>query len=354
MVLVGVAGCAATIRAGRLPQAFQAPAKTNVQETGLRNLVIPPFNSQMIDRGDVLEVTIVTDFGETKSITTPVRVERDGMANIPLIGRVALAGFELDEAGPAIAAEGITRGVFRRPHVTVTMKRKRMNLVTVIGAVNEPGVYELPAGGSSLLTALVTAGDLAEDAGDEVVIRRPTGGATPRPLQQHRQHVAGRGQAEPASYNAPQPAAARSVEVTRISLANASPETQGAYRLNDGDVVIVTKLAPKPIYVMGLVKNPGEYELPPNQDMYMLDAIAKAGERTMQVADRVLIIRRVPGREEPVVIVASVKEAKHNGKANELLAPGDIVSVEQTPATVVLDAVKSFIRFGFSSSIPLL
>ena len=354
MALVGVAGCAATIRAGRLPQEFQATAKTNVQETGLKNLVIPPFNSQMIDCGDVLEVTIVTDFGDTKSMTTPVRVERDGMANIPLIGRVALAGFELDEAGPAIAAKGIERDVFRRPHVTVTMKRKRMNQVTVIGAVNEPGVYELPTGGCSLLTALVTAGDLAEAAGDEVTIRRPIGGAAPRPLQQHRQHVAGRGQAEPASYNAPQPAASCSVEVTRISLTNASPDTQGAYRLNDGDVVIVTKRAPKPIYVMGLVKNPGEYELPPNQDMYMLDAIAKAGERTMQVADRVLIIRRVPGREEPVVIVASVKEAKHSGKANELLAPGDIVSVEQTPATVVLDAVKSFIRFGFSSSIPLL
>ena len=222
-VLVGMAGCAATIRAGRLPQEFQATAKTNVQETGLRNLVIPPFNSQMIDCGDVLEVTIVTDFGDTKSMTTPVRVERDGMANIPLIGRGALAGFELDEAGPAIAAKGIERGVFRRPHVTVTMKRKRMNQVTVIGAVNKPGVYELPTGGCSLLTALVTAGDLAEDAGDEVTIRRPIGVAAPRPLQQHRQHVAGRGQAAPASYNAPQPAAGCCGAVPRLRRPPAGP-----------------------------------------------------------------------------------------------------------------------------------
>ena len=92
----------------------------------------------------------MTDFGDQKSLTTPVRVERDGMANIPLIGRVALAGFELDEAGPVIASEGITRGVFRRPHVTVTMKRKRMNRITVMGAVKEPSVYELPSSGSSL------------------------------------------------------------------------------------------------------------------------------------------------------------------------------------------------------------
>jgi len=353
LVAVGLSGCATTIRAGKVPVAFQAPKRTNVQETGLKNLVIPPANSQMVDRGDVLEVTIVTDFGDMRSMTTPVRVGRDGTANIPLIGRVALAGFELDEAAPIIAAEAVARGVFRKPHITVTMKRKRTNQVTVLGAVKEPGVYELPCSACSLLAALVTAGDLTEEAGDEVVIRRPPGAMIPRQLQPPRQHVAGAHPTELAAYHPAQPAVARRASITRISLAAASPDDQGAYRLNDGDVVIVAKRVPKPIYVMGLVNNPGEYELPANQDVYMLDAIAKAGERTIQVADRVHIIRRVPGQEEPIVIVASIKEAKQSGAANERLAPGDIVSVEETPTTVVLDAVKSFIRFGISSSIPL-
>ena len=353
-LLVTAAGCATPIRADRIPQAFQAPRKTNVQETGLKNLVVPKFNSQMIDRGDVLEVTIVTDFGDMNSTTTPVRVERNGMANILLIGPVALAGFELDEAGPAIAAAAVARGVFRRPHVTVIMKRKRTNRITVIGAVEESTVCELPCGGSSLLAALVAAGGLAEDAGDEVVIRRAAaGGAVPGPMQPPAQHVAG-GRAELAAYHQPSPAAAGNVEITRINLATAPPENSAAYQLRDGDVVMVGKRVPKPVYVIGLVSKPGEFEMPPNQDMYMLEAIAKAGERTLQVADRVLVIRRMPGHEQPVVIVASVNEAKHNGAANVRLAPGDIVSVEQTAATVFLDTMKSFLRFGFSSTIPLL
>jgi len=344
LVLAG-AGCATAIKAGKLPRWAAAPVTTNIQETGLRNLIPPPFNSQMIDRGDVLEVTIVTDFGNMKSLTTPIRVERDGMANIPLIGRVGLAGFELDEAGPVVAAAGIDRGVFRRPHVTVTMKRKRVNHITVMGAVKEPSVIELPCSGSSVLAAIISAGGLAEDAGDEVVIRRPLPpGAVPQPLGPPQQRVADGTSAELTSYQPGAPTATPQVAITRINLATATAEGHNGYLLGDGDVVMVSKRVPKPIYVMGLVRNPGEYELPPNQDLFMLDVLAKAGDRTMEVADRVLIIRRVPDRPEPVVIQASISEAKKNGAANERLAPGDIVSVEETPATIVVRTMRDVIR----------
>jgi hypothetical protein len=43
------AGCATPIRAGHIPPEFQAPPTTNIQETGLRNLAVPKFNSQMIE-----------------------------------------------------------------------------------------------------------------------------------------------------------------------------------------------------------------------------------------------------------------------------------------------------------------
>ena len=54
-----------------------------------------------------------------------------------------------------------------------------------------------------------------------------------------------------------------------------------------------------------------------------------------------------------MMIDVSVRDAKADGDANLRLAPGDLVSVEETPVTAVLDTLKSFIRFGVSSSVPL-
>ena len=47
-----------------------------------------------------------------------------------------------------------------------------------------------------------------------------------------------------------------------------------------------------------------------------------------------------------------MREAKRGGAANLLLAPGDVVSVEETPLTFTVSTIQNFIRFGFSAAIP--
>jgi polysaccharide export outer membrane protein len=359
LFILAAAGCAQqTIWANKLPTEFQAPPTKNISEINLSRLGNYSVDSQLIDCGDVLEVTIVTDItGPTNpSSTTPVRVAEDGTASVPLIGQVPLAGLDLEGAEQAIASAGVAQGIFQRPpHVTVTMKQQRTNDVTVIGAVKNEGVYKLPRNASSLLNALVTAGGLSEDAGEYVEIHPPQGrGGVPQWMQPSPQHVADGTAAQLAAYEGPCPANATTGRAVRVNLASAAAEQEGGRHLEDGDVVMVSKRDPKPIYVIGLVKQPGEIELPPSKDMYLLDALAKAGDRTMQAANKVFIVRRVPGRKEPVVIQSDVQLAKRNGEYNVRLAPGDIVSVEETPTTLVLDTLKSFLRFGFSSSIPLI
>ena len=122
--------------------------------------------------------------------------------------------------------------------------------------------------------------------------------------------------------------------------------------LRDGDVVYVAKRTPKPIYVIGLVRKPGEFPFPMNQEIRVLDAIALAGGCSNPVAEDVLVIRRPPGRAEPVRISVGLQAAKQ-GQDNVALAPGDTVSVEQTPATAVVDVIQTFIRFGFGASMSL-
>jgi len=350
---LGGGGCAHRFyNAADLPLEFLAPPVENVAAIDLSRLSSFSVSNELIERGDVLEVTIITDFSRMGSNTAPIRVGEDGNADIPLIGKVALAGLELEGAEQAIGMAGVARGIFRNPHITVTMKRQRSNRVTVIGAVRQPGVYELPRSSSSLLAALVAAGGLSEEAGPDVEIKRPAPrGAVPNLLEQPGQpRVTGQAKAQLSAYEPPEPPAP---VITRVNLARAAQEGNGGHYLADGEVVMVTKRVPKPIHVMGLVRKPGRFELPISQELRVLDALALAGGCSSQVADKVLVIRRVPGREEPVPIKLSMRRAKSNGKVNLLLAPGDIVSVEQTPVTVVVDSLQSFIRFGLTSTIPM-
>jgi polysaccharide export outer membrane protein len=197
----------------------------------------------------------------------------------------------------------------------------------------------------------VAAGGLADDAGQDVEIRRYVSEGSPGRTRPPEPRLAASGTELISFEAAPLPGP----QIIHVNLATAAAESRGAYCLEDGDVVAVSKRVPKPIYVMGLVRKPGEYELPTSKDMYLLDALTKAGDRSIQAADKVFIIRHLPGRNKPVVIQASIREAKMLGQANLRLAPGDIVSVEETPATVVVDVLKNFMRFGFglSSTVPL-
>lgn len=123
---------------------------------------------------------------------------------------------------------------------------------------------------------------------------------------------------------------------------------QGAdFRLNDRDVVRVVPRKNEMIHVSGLVRSPGQFELPKEQDIHMLDAIAMAGGRSSPVADKVLVIRRVENRPQPLVIQASLAKAKQNGLENLRLTAGDTITIEQTPVTTVVDAVGKFFRLSF-------
>ncbi len=141
-LIAAVAGCSGHMqRAASLPKELYGPPVVNPQALNLSALGDFAESVQEIQRGDVLEVTLVTDYVELKTTTAPMRVAEDGGVAVPLIGAVRVAGMTLEEAEQAIAAEGVGRGVFRAPCVTVTMKQARTNRITVVWRGE-------PAGGS--------------------------------------------------------------------------------------------------------------------------------------------------------------------------------------------------------------
>jgi polysaccharide export outer membrane protein len=350
-----VAGCAGgkIYQAKKLPAEFLVPPKENVQTLDLSRLVNFSVSSELIDRGDVLEVTIETGYGTDRPVTSPVRVGDDGAAMIPLVGKVPLAGLELEGAEQAIAAVAIERGLYRNPSVTVVMKRQRTNKITVVGAVDKPGVYDLPRASSALLAAIVEAGGLTKHAGTEVEIRRPARGAARDPdaagpalgrTDAPGQQVGYQRRAEPPG---------RPASSFHVNLAEAAKQGSGGHYLEDGDVVMVEVRDPEPVRVIGLVNKPGEFELPASQDLRVLDALALAGGQNTPWADKIHLIRRPPGREAPVVIEVSISEAKRQGKGNLRLGAGDVVSIEQTPTTVFMSTLSNFAHFTLGAALPI-
>jgi polysaccharide export outer membrane protein len=314
-------------------------------------LAAPRAASSRISAGDLLDLTIATGYESDSIHTVLLRVDDRGSIQVPLIGAVPVGDLDPAEAEQLVAAMAVDRGVYRQPTVTLSIRRKRSSAITVLGAVETPGTYDLPEGGSDLLGALAAAGGLTDDASVEVdIVRNSAPGAHEPgpPLPQETSVPSG----SLAAYTRPSAAPAAPVAL-RVNLGQIAQHPPTDYRLQDGDVLMVYPEQPRFVHVLGLVRKPGQFEIPPGKDIYLLDALALASGRTMEVADKVRIIRRVPGQPEPVVIHVSVREAKRSADANLRLAPGDLVSVEETPATFVLDLFKSFIRFGFSASTPL-
>ena len=114
-------------------------------------------------------------------------------------------------------------------------------------------------------------------------------------------------------------------------------------------MVMVRKSDPLPIYVTGLVNKNGPVDYPVGKTLRVLDAVSLAGGMRNQLADKIYVIRQVANSHDPAVIQVSHQRAKHSSDENIVLAPGDVVSIEQTPATVFLDMFQ-IIRLSISGS----
>jgi polysaccharide biosynthesis/export protein len=352
LAMLVFAGCkTADYRGATMPAELRAPPANRVAHMDVAGMVGPGTGTNQINPGDLLEVTVASgrsDEEEKKPIQ--LRVASDGTVDAPPIGPVPVAGMEPVVAEQQIAQAAIARGIFVRPSVTLQVLKPAVNRITVLGAVMEPGVKELPKGSSDLARALASAGGMTEEASTKVdVLRYSTqsfmadAGANSA--------LASSGGVRQASYDSnvvPATGETNAPQTTRIDLAQAPEKVAPSYSLGDRDVVMVLPQEKQFIHVTGLVHQPNQFEMPRNQDVTVLDAIAMAGGVSSPVADKVFVIRRLPDMPKPAVIRVSIAEAKRDGNENLRLASGDLVSVERTPSTVMVDSVMTLFRVGFS------
>lgn len=330
-------GCSSQrIAARSLSPEYRARPGAGMQRVRLGGLAAASAPTNAIGPEDLLEVTVATGLASEEPMVHQARVGRDGTIETPLIGRVVVAGMEAAQASAQVAAAGVQRGVFMRPQVSVTVIEQATHQVTVLGAVGEPGVKELPRGGCDVLSAIAAAGGLTDSAGVVVELLRADSlalaDAPPK---------AGDG-VQQVSFQAPAAPAAPRAEI--INLADPAATAQGRLGLGDRDVLVVRPKEQRVVHVTGLVESPDQFELMHEHDLRVLDAIAMAGGPSTPIADKVLVVRQLPNQAEPLVVTVSISRAKEDGTENLILQAGDLISVESTPTTVAFDTFKSLFR----------
>ena len=146
------------------PNARNAP--TSAAQTGASS-------DYVIGPEDVLQITVfdVPDLSQT------VRVANDGTIAIPLLGRLEASGLTADQLRDRLEA-ALGKNLVQNPQVSVFVQQFHARPVSIVGAVEKPGLYQI-TGPRSLVEMLSLAGGLAKRntaaAGKTVYVTRSGG-----------------------------------------------------------------------------------------------------------------------------------------------------------------------------------
>ena len=107
-----------------------------------------------------------------------LRVQSDGMVNVPLIGALKVEGLTPQQFQAELVQALKTQ--FRDPQISFTSIDVKSRPISVLGAVNRPGIQQVD-GERSLLEVLSLAGGLRNDAGYLVKVTRLSANAASFP-----------------------------------------------------------------------------------------------------------------------------------------------------------------------------
>ncbi len=155
LVLVGsAAGCASGYR-GLAPDAAGVSVRSELPPPDLSQPIVQNYR---LGPADAITVRV---FG-VQDLDLETTIDSSGSIAMPLIGDVQAAGLTASELGRTIADRLRGRYV-RDPQVSIVIREIRSQLMTVDGAVQQPGVYPV-VGNMSLMRAIATARGTTEFA----------------------------------------------------------------------------------------------------------------------------------------------------------------------------------------------
>ncbi|HTP88155.1 MAG TPA: polysaccharide biosynthesis/export family protein [Bryobacteraceae bacterium] len=271
-----------------------------------------------------VEVAELADAFTSKSY----RIDADGTVSLPYTGRIRAGGLTLAQF-EAVVTERLRSQVLE-PHVTATIAESHSQPVSVMGAVNTPGVYQLQ-GGRRLLDVLSLAGGLKPESSDYLTLsRRADMGAIP---------VAGAH---------PDPDGHTSSVNIRVNELFDSGATGVNVTLRPYDTILVPRA--EMVYVVGDVQKAGSFPLSQSNSMSALEAVSLAQGFTPSAApQKARVLREIPGQPNRKQQIPVDLRKLLAGRAPDVqLQANDVLYVPNSRATqkgaeLVLRTISGFI-----------
>lgn len=264
----------------------------------------------LIGAGDVLDIRI---FNYPQLSREAVRVDGNGMIKLPLLADEIMATCKTEtELASEISKQYLE--YIKNPHVEVFIKDFQSKYVAVIGAVNEPGRFEMRRR-IRLLELLSFAGGPSEKAGGRIQIRHAS----------EIKPCLNRGEGVPIAENTGDLTLEENTHWYNLDrLMSGVEEDKNNPYIRPGDIVSLTEA--DSVYVIGNVYRPTTIQL--KEKVTLTKALAMAGGTLPDTnMDRLRIMRQAKGQANQSEIVVDLKAIKQNKAEDIVLESNDIVEV---------------------------
>jgi len=306
---------------------------------------------------DVVDINVF----EAPELNRSLRVAANGEISMPLIGAVQASGLTARELERSL--EEKLRVYMNDPHAGVVVSGVESHPVSVVGAVTQPGVFQI-RGPKTLLEMLSMAQGLTDDAGDKVLVMRGAG------LNSDANDAPASPAANMSSNADPPPGGAMKMASTRDAKdsptadppnaeSNSAPDANNSdaaqpntlqidlrllldsadprynVPIYPGDIVKVPKAGI--VYVVGSVRKPGGFTIRTNEPMSVLKAMALAeGLESTASKGHARVIRTDPVTGQRTEIPINLGKILDGKSPDMPLRAADIVFVPKSGAKAAL------------------
>lgn len=322
-----------------LPQIVSAQAMPSSTEPLTESVTSNVASAYILGPGDQLSIEFfnVPEYNATKGVLV------DGTLNMPIVGKVEVAGLTLEAATHRLASAYAP--FLRTPGITMQLITPRPIGIGIAGEVNRPGSYEisLTTGGENdtptwptVVKAVQLAGGITDQANiREIEIRRQLPGQGSQTITLDFWEILNSGSISQditlrhgdAIY-IPTATALSPEELTQLSSTNFSP-----------DVIRVS--------VVGEVGQPGLVEVPPNSPLNQALLAAGGFDPARANRNEVELVRLNPDGTVTQRVIPIALDQGINEATNPALKNNDVIVVGRSGSAAFSDTVRTvFVPLG--------
>lgn len=275
------------------------------------NKTAAPSEGYVLGSDDGLSVD-VTGLPELDAKTVGiVRIDHQGNIRLPLAGRVHAAGLTVEELETEITKR--LTGIMNDPEVSVAVSEYRPHPVSVLGAVRNPGMYQV-TGLKTLFEVLSLAGGLNPDASNRVEITRPV---TSGPL--------------PLAHTSFDKTGAFHIAELNVRDVMEAKNPEQNIPVLENDVITVPKA--DMVYVVGAVHKSGGFPLFEKEQISVLQAVSLAeGLDKIASAGKARILRQPSPGAERTEVTVDVNKIMDGSAKDVALQANDILFIPNSLA----------------------